>query len=499
MTNLVLALDQGTTGSQAALFNAESLEIVSHRKVEFPQYYPAPGWVEHDLNEIWTSTLQALKGALDLAEKRYPNPTKRIAAIGITNQRETIAAWNKKTGELGGRAVVWQDRRTADACTTLRQDATIRDRIETATGLLLDPYFSATKIAWLLKNNSKVKSWAASGELALGTIDSFLINRLSNHQSHVTDHTNASRTMLYGLTKGDYEDGLLDLFGIRREFLPEIRPSVGLLATTSKHPLLPDGIPIMGCLGDQQAALFGHRCTARGEGKITFGTGSFLLSPIGEAPVKPRGGLLCSVAMSSAQARTFALEGSVFVAASSLQYLRDKFGWMGDAAESEALAQSDIRDPEVQVIPSFTGFGAPFWNPRAKAAIVGLSLGTSKAQIIRATLEAIALQNVALVKIMEQDAGTPISRLGVDGGASNNNFLMQFQADVLKATITRPVHSELTSLGAARAALRGLGAPGAEAAPQASRVFAPQMNGEEADAIVSSWQRAAGAINAFYS
>jgi glycerol kinase len=351
----------------------------------------------------------------------------------------------------------------------------------------------------LLSNNSTVAAWNTSGELALGTIDSFLMYRLSGNRVHLTDHTNASRTMLYGLSEGDYQSELLHMFGVSRESLPEIRPSVGLFTTTRGHPLLPDGIPIMGCLGDQQAALFGHRFTARGEGKITFGTGSFLLSPVGDAPLRPQGGLLCSVAMSSQNTRTFALEGSVFVAASSLQYLRDKFGWMKDASESEVLALSDARAPEVQVIPAFTGFGAPYWNPKAKAAILGLSLGTSRAQVIRAALEAIALQNVALVKLMAQGAGTPITRLGVDGGASQNNLLMQFQADVLGATISRPLHSELTALGAARAALRGLGHPGAEAEPKAARIFTPQMEVTEAASIVTIWQRAADAINALYS
>ena len=499
MSELILAIDQGTTGSQAVLFSADTLKLVAHAKVEFPQHFPKPGWVEHDPEEIWKSVSEALRLALEQAEEHIPAARQKIIGIGITNQRETLVGWNKRSGELAGNAIVWQDRRTADACAQLKSDSAIRNHVELTTGLLLDPYFSASKAKWLLQNHVKTAGWAASGELALGTIDSFLMYRLSGNKAHCTDHTNASRTMLYSLAKGDYDEELLKIFGVPREALPAINPSIGMFMKTSGHPILPDGIPVMGCLGDQQAALFGHLCTLPGEGKITFGTGSFLLSPIGEVPVRPKGGLLCSVALSSSNSRTFALEGSVFVAASALQYLRDKWGWFSDSAESEALAQSEPRDPNVIVIPAFTGLGAPYWNPNAKAAILGLSLGTSRAQIVRGMLEAIALQNVALVELMGESSGKRITRLGIDGGASNNKLLMQFQSDVLQATLVRPAHSEITALGAARAALQALGHPGAMVPPEAACSFDPKMTEAEASQICSSWQKAAACINELYS
>ena len=499
MAELILALDQGTTGSTAAFFRADTLTMPGNCKVEFPQHYPKPGWVEHDPEEIWRSMTAAIDAAWAAAQRS--DASLRLAdvrAIGITNQRETIVAWNRRTGETAGRALVWQDRRTADFCAHLAGDEAVARRIRESTGLVIDPYFSASKMHWILAHYPQVKGWALNGELALGTIDAWLIYRLTGGAAFVTEHTNASRTMLYSLEQGGYDPELARIFGVPLAALPEVRPSVGTFGVTRGVPQLPDGIPITGCLGDQQAALFGQGCERAGEGKITYGTGAFFLMNTGAEPVFSARGLLTSVAFSEGAGRTFALEGSTFIAGAAVQFLRDNFGWFTRADESESLALSEPRDPGVLFIPALAGLGAPYWNPHARGALFGLTRGTSRAQITRAVLESITLQIVQLVRVMQESFTHPIIRLGVDGGAARSDLMMQLQSDLLRVRLVRPANIETTSLGAARAALRGIDPAHVPPATTGAREFEPRMPADEAATIVSAWTRAAEAVHGFY-
>jgi len=496
---LILSIDQGTTGSQAALFEVPGFRMLANAKVEFPQNFPKPGWVEHNPNDIWQSVNQAIDLVLkELSQKAPQFSAKSIAAIGITNQRESVLAWNRATGELAGNAIVWQDRRTEAFCRKLKSDPKTAREINQKTGLVIDPYFSASKMNWMLENYALALEWGRKGKLCLGTIDSYIIYRLSAGQSFVTDCTNASRTQLYNLKSGAYDDELMQLFKVPSFALPEIRPCSSIFGKTQGMSNLPDGIPISGCLGDQQAALFGQRCTEAGEGKITYGTGAFILLACGEELMTSEDGLLTTVAYSDSKTRSFAFEGSAFIAGAAVQFLRDNFAWFKNAADCQALALSEARDPNLIFIPALTGFGAPYWNPNAKGALMGLSRGSSRAQISRAVLESIALQNVQLLKIMEAKSGKKIKKIGVDGGASANDFLMQFQADTLRVKLVRPENVQTTAKGAAFAAFFGIN-PGAklELAENSSE-FLPQMEELEAGRIVSLWTKASQALNNFY-
>ncbi|MEY2987367.1 MAG: glycerol kinase [Pseudomonadota bacterium] len=500
MTKLILAIDQGTTGSSAAFYEADTLRLLSHQKVEFPQIFPTPGWVEHNPEDIWKSIAAAVESSWRTLGQTYPTVSKKdILCIGITNQRETCLAWNRRTGETAGNAIVWQDRRTAERCAELRANRTDVS-IQKQTGLVCDPYFSATKMEWILKNNPSAKKWSAGGELCLGTIDSYLVYRMSGRKDFVTEHTNASRTMLYDLNIGSWSSQLTDIFEIPVQALAQIKPSSTHFSQTQGLEFLPDGIPITGILGDQQSALFGQGCTQMGEAKITYGTGAFLVMNTGDKIIPSKSGLLTTVAFGHPDGKvSFALEGAAFIAGAAVQYLRDQFGWVSNASDIESLAHKDVRDPNVLFVPALAGLGAPYWNPHARGALLGLSRGTSKSQVARAVLESIALQNAQLLSLMQTDSSTRITKVGVDGGASQNDSLMQFQANSLQTELMRPKNPETTSRGAAAAALMGLDPSVNVPRPAEERTFHPELSQEEANLLNQRWQAAASLIDRFHS
>jgi glycerol kinase len=444
----VIAIDQGTTGSTVLVLD-ERLQLRGRGYQEFRQIYPQPGWVEHEPDDIWASVCAALAAAL-----RGIDPAS-IAAIGITNQRETTALWDRKTGRAIHPAIVWQDRRTADRCAALAA-AGHADRVRALTGLTLDPYFSGTKLAWLLQHVPGAAAAASAGELAFGTIDAYLLWRLTGGTVHATDVTNASRTLLFDLHTLAWSDELLALLDVPASVLPRVVASSGPIGVTRGVPGLPDGVAISGLAGDQQAALFGQACFTPGDAKCTYGTGAFILMNTGDAPIASGAGLLTTVAWKLATGELrYALEGSAFIAGAAVQWLRDGLAFFSSATEIEALAGSVPDSGGVIVVPAFAGLGAPHWRPDARGTITGLTRGTTRGHIARATLEGIALQNVDILRAMERDAGRPLTVLKVDGGASANDLLMQFQADVLGVEISRPDLVETTALGAAF--LAGLG------------------------------------------
>jgi glycerol kinase len=477
---LVASIDQGTTGTTVLLFD-ERENVVGRGYREIPQSFPAPGQVEHDPEAIWASVLGALR------EARGQNDGQ-IAAIGITNQRETTVLWERASGHPVAPAIVWQDRRTAGACEELRRQGH-EPRIREATGLLLDPYFSGTKIAWLLEHHPGLRDRAARGEIAFGTIDSYLLWRLSGGQVHITDVTNASRTLLFDLHKLDWSDELCDVFKVPRALLPAVRPSQGHLCTTRGVPGLPDGVPVTGVAGDQQAALFGQGCVTPGDAKCTYGTGAFLLMNIGERPVISKNRLLGTVAWTIGERTSYALEGSVFVAGALVQWLRDGLGIIGAARDIEALAASVPDTGGVIIVPALSGLGAPHWRPEARGLITGLTRGTTRAHIARAALEAIALQVVELVRAMVEDAGRPIRSLRVDGGAAANDLLMQLQADLLGVEIVRPAMVESTALGAGRLAAQAIGIV-TPSDPTHTTVFKPRMVQADREKVLARWREA---------
>ncbi len=447
----VVAIDQGTTGSTVLVLD-EELAVRGRGYQEFRQIYPEPGWVEHDPEDLWASVLSALGQALAQA-KVAPSD---LAAIGITNQRETSLLWERASGRPLHNAIVWQDRRTAARCQALRAEGH-EDAVRQQTGLTLDPYFAGTKLGWVLDHVPDARARAARGELAAGTVDTYLIWRLSGGASHVTDVTNASRTLLMDLHSRTWSPSMLQLFGVPAELLPSIAPSSGVLGTTRGVAGLPDGLPIAGVAGDQQSALFGQACFEPGDAKCTFGTGAFILMNTGDRPVASSSGLLTTVAweLHTGELR-YALEGSAFIAGAAVQWLRDGLGFFSSASEVEELARTVPDSGGVIVVPAFAGLGAPHWRPEARGLICGLSRGTTRAHIARATLEGIALQNVDILRAMEKDSGRALATLKVDGGASANDLLMQFQSDVLGVAISRPAFVESTAMGAAF--LAGLGA-----------------------------------------
>ena len=441
MKKYILALDQGTTSSRAVLFEKNG-HIAGVSQFEYTQIYPGNGWVEHDPNEIYSSQLNAAKDVI----KKCGISADDIAAIGITNQRETTVMWDKYTGEPVCNAIVWQCRRTADICDGYKAQG-LEKFFRDKTGLLIDPYFSATKIKWIFNNVPGVKERAEKGDILFGTVDCWLIWKLTGGKVHATDMSNASRTMLFNIHTLKWDEEILGLLGITESILPEVVPSSGDIGVCDASVFGAE-IPITGCAGDQQAALFGQKCFNTGDVKNTYGTGGFLLMNTGNTPASSEHGLLTTVAWSIGKEVTYALEGSVFIAGAAVKWLRDEMGLISSASESERLAVSVPGTNGVYIVPAFTGLGAPYWNPDARGVITGLTRGSGRAHIVRAVLEAIAYQTADVLRAMEKDVG----RLGiirVDGGASSNNFLMQFQADILDKDITRPEMVESTAIGAA--------------------------------------------------
>ena len=488
----VLALDQGTTTSRAIIFNSSGMPMGS-AQFPFKQHYPQPGWVEHDAQEIWETQLRAAREAVAAAQIGGD----QIAAIGITNQRETIVVWDSRTGKPIGNAIVWQCRRSAGICRELEARGlaqTVRER----TGLVLDPYFSATKLMWLFKEHPGLRERAEKGGVRFGTIDSWLLYKLTGE--HRTDATNASRTMLFNIREGRWDQELLREFGIPEAMLPEVFPSSGVTGET-KSEFFGRSIPVSGCAGDQQAALFGHACFAPGDVKNTYGTGCFTLLNTGEVPIQSRNNLLTTVAWRFGDKLTYALEGSVFIAGAVVQWLRDELGLLHDAAESEKLARSVPDSGGVLIVPAFVGLGAPYWDPDVRGTIVGLTRGSSRAHLVRAALESVAYQSRDLLDAMEADFGKPIGEMKADGGAAANSFLMQFQADVLGKTVVLPEVNEITALGAAYLAGLAVGYWESELDIalnwRARRRFEPALMEKDRDALVVRWRRAVSAARSF--
>ena len=444
----VISIDQGTTGTTVLVLD-EALQVRGRGYQEFRQLYPEPGWVEHDPEDIWGSVCSALQAALQGVDPAS------VAAVGITNQRETTVVWDRKTGRAIHHAIVWQDRRTAARCAELTATGK-GPRVREVTGLTLDPYFSGTKLAWLLHHVPGAAAAASAGELAFGTIDSYLVWRLTGGAVHATDVSNASRTLLFDLHQLVWSDEMLELIGAPRAVLPQVVESSGTVGLTRGVPGIRDGVPIAGLAGDQQSALFGQACFTPGDAKCTYGTGAFILMNTGDRPIASHSGLLTTVAWKLATGELrYALEGSAFIAGAAVQWLRDGLQLFASAADVEALAASVPDSGGVIVVPAFAGLGAPHWRPDARGLITGLTRGATRGHLARATLEGIALQNVDILRAMERDAGRPLTVLKVDGGASANDLLMQFQSDVLGVEISRPDLVETTALGAAF--LAGLG------------------------------------------
>jgi glycerol kinase len=488
MPSYVLAIDQGTTGTKVLVLD-RALRVRARVSEEFPQHFPKPGWVEHDLEEIWRSTLSTLGKALRQARVA----AKEIAAIGITNQRETTGLWDRETGKPLHRAIVWQDRRTSGECAALEQ-AGRGPFVREKTGLVLDPYFSATKLRWLLDHVKGAREKAEAGRLAFGTIDTFVAWRLTGGRVHVTDVSNGSRTLLMNLRTREWDPELLALFGVPASVLPEIRSSSEVYGTTRGLKLLPDGIPIAGIAGDQQAALFGQACFTPGDVKCTYGTGAFLLQNVGPEPVVPRGGLLSTVAWQVGEEVTYALEGSSFIAGAAVQWLRDGLGIIRRSADVEGLARSVADSGGVVFVPALAGLGAPYWRPDARGLIRGIDRGTTAGHLARATLEGIALLVHDLAEAMREESGRNFPAFKVDGGATANGLLMQFQADVLGVPVVRPKMVETTALGAAF--LAGLATGVWQDRDAIRRVwrqekkFAPRMTPEARGEILARWRRA---------
>ena len=483
---MILAIDQGTTGTTCLVIDRDG-QVRGRAYSEFTQHFPRPSWVEHDAAEIWEVTRRVAK----VAAAHAGTSLDALTGIGITNQRETIVLWDRATGEPVHHALVWQDGRTADLCRRMQEEGH-EERVRAKTGLVIDPYFSGTKLAWLLDNVPNARKRAEAGELAAGTIDSWLVWKMTGGRMHVTDPTNASRTLLYDLDAGAWDDELLGLFGVPRSVLPELRASSEVYGATDGAAFGGEA-PVAGIAGDQQAALFGHGCWSAGTGKNTYGTGAFLLVHTGAERVPSRHGMLTTAACGPRGERAFALEGSIFIAGAAVQWLRDGLRIVENAGETEFLARSLESNDGVFFVPAFTGLGAPHWEPGARGTIVGLTRGSTRAHLVRAALEAMAFSTHDVVEAMEGDAGVRIGELRVDGGATANNWLMQFQADVLGVPVRRPSMVEMTARGAA--GLAGL-ATGFWASPEEfhaarpdERVFQPAADASGRAALLSGWGR----------
>ena len=480
----VLAIDQGTTSSRTILFDHEG-NIRSVAQKEFTQIFPKPGWVEHNPQEIWASQATTMTEALTNVNAKGSD----IVAVGITNQRETTIVWDAETGEPVYNAIVWQDRRTADYCDELRARG-LTDKIRSKTGLILDPYFSGTKVRWILENVPGARERANAGKLRFGTVDSWLVWNLTGGRHHVTDVSNASRTLLFNIHTLEWDDEMLELLGVPRSMLPEVRSSSEIYGYTHARIFSFD-VPIAGIAGDQQAALFGQMCTKPGDVKNTYGTGCFLLMNTGEQAITSKNNLLTTIAWKIGDTVNYALEGSIFVGGSVVQWMRDGLKVIASSADSEALATSVADNGGVYFVPALTGLGAPHWDPFAKGTITGITRGTTAGHIVRAALEGIAFQTMDIVGAMRSDAGVSLGDLKVDGGASRNDFLMQFQADVLETNVVRPTCVETTAKGAAYLAGLAVGFWGSvdeiKAQWAIDRTFRPELDASQVGALREGW------------
>ncbi len=493
MEKFILALDQGTTSSRAIIFDRNGKPLVTAQK-EFRQFFPRPGWVEHDPEEIWSSQESVAREAV----KKAGISSDLIAAIGITNQRETTLVWNRKTGKPVHNAIVWQDRRTAAFCDELKnkgKSRTIRDK----TGLIIDAYFSATKIRWILDNVDGARDLAEKGELAFGTVDSWLVWKLTGGRLHVTDVTNASRTMLFNIHNLQWDDELLGIFGIPSSMLPDVKSSSEIYGNTDN--LFETSVPVAGIAGDQQAALFGQMCTDPGMVKNTYGTGCFMVMNIGDKPIESKNQLLTTIAWQIDGKTQYALEGSIFIAGAVVQWLRDSLGVIKQSGDVEKLA-AEVYDSEgVYFVPAFAGLGAPHWDQHARGTLVGITRGSTSAHIARAALDSIAYQTLDVLEAMQQDSGLHIKELRVDGGATVNNKLMQFQSDILQADVVRPKITETTALGAAY--LAGLAVGYWKSTVEVSRqwqvdkTFTPVLKTADTHDLIKGWRRAVKAARAW--
>ncbi len=479
----ILAIDQGTTSSRTIIFNEELVEVARSQK-EFTQLFPQPGWVEHDPEEIWESQLFTIKDAIAKANLS----SNDIAAIGITNQRETVVVWDKHTGKAIYNAIVWQDRRTADICEELKQKQ-LEKYIQENTGLVIDAYFSGPKIKWILENATEARSKILSGDIICGTIDTWLIWKLTEGKVHATDASNASRTMIYNIRKQTWDNHLLEILNIPEQILPQVKNSADDFGTCN---LFGSPIPICGVAGDQQAALFGQQCFEKGSAKNTYGTGCFMLLNIGDEFISSRSNLLTTIAWRLNDKVEYALEGSVFIAGAVIQWLRDQLQIISSSSESEQLAASVENNGGVYFVPAFAGLGAPHWDMYARGIISGLTRGTNKAHLVRAALESIAYQTRDVFEAMIKDTNVSLKELKADGGASSNNWLMQFQSDVLQTTVVRPDYLETTALGAAMLAGIGCGLFRREDlnSIKSFKTFSPHMKLIEADELYFGWQKA---------
>ncbi|MCU9612698.1 glycerol kinase GlpK [Caldibacillus lycopersici] len=495
MEKYILSIDQGTTSSRAILFNKKG-EIVHSSQKEFTQIFPQPGWVEHNANEIWGSVLAVIAGVLSESGVK----PEQVAGIGITNQRETAVVWDKETGNPVYNAIVWQSRQTAGICEELKAKG-YNDLFSEKTGLLIDAYFSGTKVKWILDNVEGAREKADQGKLLFGTIDSWLIWKLSGGRAHVTDYTNASRTLMYNIFDLQWDDELLEILGVPKSMLPEVRPSSDVYANTVPHHFFGKEIPIAGVAGDQQAALFGQACYLEGMAKNTYGTGCFMLMNTGEKAVRSEHGLLTTIAWGLDGKVEYALEGSIFVAGSAIQWLRDGLRMFKDAKDSESYAEKVASTDGVYMVPAFVGLGTPYWDSDVRGAVFGLTRGTTKEHFVRATLESLAYQTKDVLSAMEADSGIALKALRADGGAVKNNFLMQFQSDILNASVERPVVNETTALGAAYLAGLAVGywESKEEIATQwaVDKTFEPKMEEADRESLYAGWKKAVHATMAF--
>ncbi|MFD0769722.1 glycerol kinase GlpK [Bacillus sp. CGMCC 1.60114] len=495
MEKFILSLDQGTTSSRAILFNKEG-KIVHVAQKEFTQHFPKPGWVEHNPQEIWGSILAVIASCLSEANVK----PEQIASIGITNQRETTVVWEKETGKPVYNAIVWQSRQTAEICDELKEKG-YNDMVREKTGLLIDAYFSGTKVKWILDNVEGAREKAERGELLFGTIDTWLVWKLSGGNVHVTDYSNASRTLMYNIHELKWDEELLEMLTVPASMLPEVRPSSEVYGHTVDYHFFGQNVPIAGIAGDQQAALFGQACFGEGMAKNTYGTGCFMLMNTGEKAVASEHGLLTTIAWGLNGKVEYALEGSIFVAGSAIQWLRDGLRMFKDASESEVYATRVASTDGVYVVPAFVGLGTPYWDSEVRGAVFGLTRGTTKEHFVRATLESLAYQTKDVLCAMEADSGIELKTLRVDGGAVKNNFLMQFQGDILGVPVERPEVNETTALGAAYLAGLAVGywKDQEEIAAQwnMDKSFAPAMEAGTSEELYAGWKKAIEATKAF--
>ncbi|MDA1678090.1 glycerol kinase GlpK [Bacillus cereus group sp. TH152-1LC] len=495
MKKYILSLDQGTTSSRAILFNKKG-EIVHSAQKEFTQHFPKPGWVEHNAQEIWGSILAVIATCLSEADVK----PEQIAGIGITNQRETAVVWDKTTGKPIYNAIVWQSRQTVEICDELKEkgySGTVREK----TGLLIDAYFSGTKVKWILDNVEGAREKAENGDLLFGTIDTWLVWKLSGGKAHVTDYSNASRTLMFNIHDLQWDDELLDMLTVPKSMLPEVRPSSEIYGETIDYHFFGQNVPIAGVAGDQQAALFGQACFGEGMAKNTYGTGCFMLMNTGEKAVASEHGLLTTIAWGIDGKVNYALEGSIFVAGSAIQWLRDGMRMFKDASESEVYASRVASTEGVYVVPAFVGLGTPYWDSEVRGAMFGVTRGTTKEHFIRATLESLAYQTKDVLCAMEADSGIELNTLRVDGGAVKNNFLMKFQSDILDVPVERPVINETTALGAAYLAGLAVGywknQDEIKEQWHMDKRFEPTMEAETSEELYAGWKKAIEATKAF--